>query len=968
MPCADSRDLISAALANVVKRQDVAGRVSSARPASPSSRQRQRNLRLHVSPSREGSKDRSVSPRVFGRPRPKAIEVDDEASTEQVRAGSVSPTRSKIGEDGSYVHGVAMGINSAQRLLNQAVRGECSVTPDLIKRFIRHCANANVMPLQLVEIVNECTERRQSDRIGGTMEEVDTSLMRLLSFLDMLLRQDEPLATQIVTGVSSSVSDSLLSLQDNLKHKRKAQTMLRRLGLCAFTPRKERRRIASTSPEVERSAVATPESAARSSTPGCVYSANQEWSFAWKPPPADRPAINALPEAVDESSLAVSMEWSHGEDIAGSPNLWTGWRGISVGLKAAGLRGYAFNDVYTRIQEAKALLSEHRAGDSRGSEVQKTAAPPLEQGLDSIGVVGAKNNLDAGIRLAQSRESACAKARARLRRAARLLNCENGQEQHRLVFVSHRMQNANLLMDAVHEEAIGLLVDWTKLSLDDVIAECKQALGQGSRASSIAFVTHGRTKTFIATCEAVCPKQPPRSFWRILASQILAEGGRIDFLCCNVESDEMGRGLIATLQNAVTGVKFTTSSELTCSADTARQAAGMDSDELYFDPHGVERWRRTKGIANESAATPPVRGAPGRTTPRRGVSPRSRSPIAERAGTPRQRVRTASDLSPGRSREVSPRAVKPNSERVSNSKKSTWGPAASPNRRPLAMPRLLSPSPMRSVVPDAPSASQLPSPSLLLQSGQCSNLTDSSNLSSNATTSYPLKGSDLAGPVDLANLTGCVPRVVARTEGDPTSHDCSQDAGLAQKRSASEGRESNASSQTSVLMRALPSHRSHAPVEEFGVQPIGSGNREIEIRVACTADNGETVTPTNYQVVSSQIMESETSWSQFGPLPASGIRSAPNLQDTCQASLHGGIPGNQLQGASRIGKNSTVMVTSPFKGAERTPPSSQFSIGSAISLPGRTWLASSSYTPLCAENVTVATMSDHRLPVPARLV
>eukprot|EP00929_Paragymnodinium_shiwhaense_P062610 TRINITY_DN3125_c2_g1_i1.p1 TRINITY_DN3125_c2_g1~~TRINITY_DN3125_c2_g1_i1.p1 ORF type:complete len:1879 (+),score=415.43 TRINITY_DN3125_c2_g1_i1:148-5784(+) len=190
----------------------------------------------------------------------------------------------------------------------------------------------------------------------------------------------------------------------------------------------------------------------------------------------------------------------------------------------------------------------------------------------------------------------------------------------RLAIVSSRVKNPPLLLKAIKGDVGAVLFDWAKASPESLLEDCRRALGKGNRVASVSLMTHIKagavclTRGMRTTCGSLACLPRLRQFWRTLATEFLASGGRIDLLACgptagssHADACQENRALEKEL-TAMTGLKVRTCVSVGTSCGTALGGRkptaagklGQMSTSLYFEADKIRSWFDSAGNAHKT--------------------------------------------------------------------------------------------------------------------------------------------------------------------------------------------------------------------------------------------------------------------------------------------------------------------------------------------------------------------------------
>ena len=162
----------------------------------------------------------------------------------------------------------------------------------------------------------------------------------------------------------------------------------------------------------------------------------------------------------------------------------------------------------------------------------------------------------------------------------------------RLLVVSSVLHEADVLSEAAKEGVLVVQYDAEKSTLDSLLDQVRAVL-DGRTAESIAIAAHdfGEAKFYLTGSETVSlgtvlGKETQRTFWMELGSMV-AKGGHIDLLACNLARNDEGQMLVASIEE-LAGVTVAASVNNTgnplVGGDWVLETAGIDVASLYFAP------------------------------------------------------------------------------------------------------------------------------------------------------------------------------------------------------------------------------------------------------------------------------------------------------------------------------------------------------------------------------------------------
>ena len=163
----------------------------------------------------------------------------------------------------------------------------------------------------------------------------------------------------------------------------------------------------------------------------------------------------------------------------------------------------------------------------------------------------------------------------------------------RVLLVSSTVLDGELLENAAADGVVVIGYDAETTGLDALLKRVDKVLA-GRRASSIGIAAHDHgpgkfylTGSHTISLASTLANAEQRDFWHGLAA-LLAEGGRIDLLACDLAACEEGRLLVEKLEE-ITGADFAASDDATGNvADWVLETDGVDASEIYFDAARLE--------------------------------------------------------------------------------------------------------------------------------------------------------------------------------------------------------------------------------------------------------------------------------------------------------------------------------------------------------------------------------------------
>ena len=165
----------------------------------------------------------------------------------------------------------------------------------------------------------------------------------------------------------------------------------------------------------------------------------------------------------------------------------------------------------------------------------------------------------------------------------------------RVLLVSSTVRDGDLLADAAADGVVVIRYEARETTLAGLAEQVREALGDRKAASiGLAAHDHGVGRFYLAGTHSIClastlGDREERRFWRELGG-MLAPGGRIDILACNLAATDEGTLLVSALADAV-GAEVAASSNPTgntaAGGDWLLETAGIDAEQIYFASAGL---------------------------------------------------------------------------------------------------------------------------------------------------------------------------------------------------------------------------------------------------------------------------------------------------------------------------------------------------------------------------------------------
>ena len=173
-----------------------------------------------------------------------------------------------------------------------------------------------------------------------------------------------------------------------------------------------------------------------------------------------------------------------------------------------------------------------------------------------------------------------------------------GDAPARLVVISSAIDQSAALAAAARAGVHATIYDAEHGGLTGLLEQIRAVLG-GRAAESIALATHGLEGGGLELANGhpvsleTLHNPELQAFWQGVA-ELLAPGGRIDLLACDVAAGPDGQALVDALEETA-GVNFAASSDLTGNAehggDWCLETDHVDAGAVYFDPHQIAEFR-----------------------------------------------------------------------------------------------------------------------------------------------------------------------------------------------------------------------------------------------------------------------------------------------------------------------------------------------------------------------------------------
>eukprot|EP00931_Biecheleriopsis_adriatica_P081003 TRINITY_DN5434_c0_g1_i1.p1 TRINITY_DN5434_c0_g1~~TRINITY_DN5434_c0_g1_i1.p1 ORF type:complete len:452 (-),score=115.83 TRINITY_DN5434_c0_g1_i1:91-1275(-) len=125
----------------------------------------------------------------------------------------------------------AAASGGVKGFIEQISTGSLLPGSEVVTRLAGQCAASQVSGKQLGEFISDRVRRAYLGLDGGDPSKADASILRMLELMDAMSKQDAAIMRDALKNIKTSVSEELLSLQSNAKHKDAALPIMRRLGL-----------------------------------------------------------------------------------------------------------------------------------------------------------------------------------------------------------------------------------------------------------------------------------------------------------------------------------------------------------------------------------------------------------------------------------------------------------------------------------------------------------------------------------------------------------------------------------------------------------------------------------------------------------------------------------------------------------------------------------------------------------------
>jgi len=123
------------------------------------------------------------------------------------------------------------GSSGRRGFVESIAKGDITAGPQSAKRFLSMCTSAKVTGKQAAELICERARRLYLGLDDSCGADTDCAIMRLLTLIDALAQENSPVGNETVAEAASGISEELLSLQSNAKHRETAEPMLQRIGI-----------------------------------------------------------------------------------------------------------------------------------------------------------------------------------------------------------------------------------------------------------------------------------------------------------------------------------------------------------------------------------------------------------------------------------------------------------------------------------------------------------------------------------------------------------------------------------------------------------------------------------------------------------------------------------------------------------------------------------------------------------------
>ncbi|MBD3398082.1 DUF4347 domain-containing protein, partial [Candidatus Micrarchaeota archaeon] len=174
----------------------------------------------------------------------------------------------------------------------------------------------------------------------------------------------------------------------------------------------------------------------------------------------------------------------------------------------------------------------------------------------------------------------------------------DSSEEVRVLIVASGLKDSQDLVDAAKSGVITIYYDGGQENPESLLSSIEAAL-DGKRADSIAFAAHnsGDAQVYMSkghslTLDSLARDGEVRAFWQGIGS-MLAEGGRIDLLACDLSASEDGLALVGALED-LTGRDVAASDDDTgnseAGGDWILETGNVDAAALYFTASALAQY------------------------------------------------------------------------------------------------------------------------------------------------------------------------------------------------------------------------------------------------------------------------------------------------------------------------------------------------------------------------------------------
>lgn len=123
------------------------------------------------------------------------------------------------------------GSSGRRGFVESIAKGDITAGPQSAKRFLSMCTSTKVTGKQAAELICERARRLYLGLDDSCGADTDSAIMRLLTLIDALAQESSPVGKEAAAEAASGISEELLSLQSNAKHRAAAEPMLQRIGI-----------------------------------------------------------------------------------------------------------------------------------------------------------------------------------------------------------------------------------------------------------------------------------------------------------------------------------------------------------------------------------------------------------------------------------------------------------------------------------------------------------------------------------------------------------------------------------------------------------------------------------------------------------------------------------------------------------------------------------------------------------------